>query len=402
MTMQQEDISITAKALLVDALIVYVKGRANGDPAFRLAIQGIGIAPPSNSLRLTIQTLIKTNKELIYRSDLLRPLINIISAEIDKAVLAIRSRVRPEERSRIEQEASTIAKKQGPKPTKISEKNSRSFAWSLYLILVDEVKMLPHEAYYATVLVAQYIWNRAKFEEDDGFIDELSREIHFPPEHQQAGIGILSYFSTVLKQKLPGNDASISIRQEKEKVTLTIRYRDGTEEQISHLLQEYGLVVTGKISADQFLTDPIHATALKQKLELAEIEVRHTRELLALERSYGERRFSSLEAEVAFLKQQLAFQLSSASSERQMLLDKLVGETGRAASESQLHIIQQLVSGIIDKDESILKESAEKLNNDDPTLLEKIQIFLLTNSAGGVVGNTVYDWLKTVWPILPK
>lgn len=46
-------------------------------------------------------------------------------------------------------------------------------------------------------------------------------------------------------------------------------------------MEDYGGVVTGKISAEDFIEDPIEALALKNKLELAELELRQTRQILS-------------------------------------------------------------------------------------------------------------------------
>lgn len=398
---REEDISIAGKAILVDSLVVYVRGRANVDELFRLSLKSAGVLGPLNSLRLTVETLIKTNKELVYRDDLYRPLKNIISTEVEKILNSIKKCISIERLGDVEKKAEAIAKKPWIKESRITQKTSRIYAWGLYNKLVNEDAMLPHEAYYTTALIAKYIWKSVSLPDRDGLVGEIFREIHFSPEHQQAGIGILSYFSTVLRQKLPESNASISIRQERDKVTLTIKYQDGTEEKVSHLLQEYGLVVTGDISAEQFLEDPVQAIALRQKLQMAEMEVRHTRELLFLEKNYNEKRFISLESEVDFLKKQLADQLRDNSNERVVmlgLLDKVVG----GGSDEQIKIIKKLVDGIVDRDRKIVDDCAGELFKENPTLLEKIQVFLLANSTGGVLGNSVYDWLKLVWPIFPK
>ena len=162
------------------------------------------------------------------------------------------------------------------------------------------------------------------------------------------------------------------------------------------------MVVTGKLAPESFLSDPLQATALKQKLELAEMEVRHTRELLAIERSFGEKRFASLETELLFLKQQLANQLQNSNIDSSKLLDVIFKQIGESQSASITEITKKLVESIIKRDETEFKRQLTNFNKEDPTLLEKIQVFFLTNTVGGVVGNSAYDWLKTLWPILPK
>jgi len=105
----------------------------------------------------------------------------------------------------------------------------------------------------------------------EGLLDgyTIIRTIEFAPEHFQAGIAILSYFGTVLRQKHPETKATVRIEQVGLCVRLVIATTDNEEEVIEKTLNEYGLVMSGKLRPSQYLTEPQHVMELENKLELA-------------------------------------------------------------------------------------------------------------------------------------
>ncbi|ACL06617.1 pentapeptide repeat protein [Desulfatibacillum aliphaticivorans] len=86
--------------------------------------------------------------------------------------------------------------------------------------------------------------------------DKIIREIEFPPEYHQAGLSILNYFGTVLRKKYPEDQVSVQIRQDGLKVTMTVETQDGQKEKYEELLEEYGLVITGKMLPEKFSDNP--------------------------------------------------------------------------------------------------------------------------------------------------
>ncbi|SDT94955.1 hypothetical protein [Desulfobacula phenolica] len=108
-------------------------------------------------------------------------------------------------------------------------------------------------------------------------------------------MSILHYFSQILSQKYPEEKVNIKIEQEDLKITMIIETEDGQKEKVEKELEKYGLVVLGKVQAEQYCEKPLEAIALKQKLEMAAIEVKHTKELMLIERNHYETRITSLE-----------------------------------------------------------------------------------------------------------
>ena len=132
-----------------------------------------------------------------------------------------------------------------------------------------------------------------EFEEQDVF--KIERSIEFPPEYWQAGISILSYFSHVLNVKYPSQKIKVRIEQEGLILRMEIETPTGEREKIEKTLEEYRLVITGKIQIESFFSDPFEVMALKNKLEMAALELRQTKQLLDFTRDNSQQRIESLE-----------------------------------------------------------------------------------------------------------
>jgi DNA-binding Xre family transcriptional regulator len=142
-----------------------------------------------------------------------------------------------------------------------------------------------------------------EFEEqgENNNVLKVERSIEFPPEYWQAGTSILSYFSRVLNVKYPSQKIKVRIEQEGLNLRMEIETPTGEREKIEKTLEEYGLVVTGKIQPESFLSDPFEVMALKNKLEMADLELRQTKQLLDFTRDNNQQRIESLEIQVTKL-----------------------------------------------------------------------------------------------------
>jgi len=126
----------------------------------------------------------------------------------------------------------------------------------------------------------------------------VERSIEFPPEYWEAGTSILSYFSRVLRVKYPSQKIKVRIEQEGLRLRMIIDTPTGEKEKIERTLEEYGLVVTGKILPESFFSDPFEAMALKNKLEIADLELRQAKKLLDFTQDNSQQRIESLEVQV--------------------------------------------------------------------------------------------------------
>lgn len=109
----------------------------------------------------------------------------------------------------------------------------------------------------------------------------INRSIEFPPEFHSAGIGILSYFGTVLREKYPEQEAKVKIEQDGHVVRMIIETKDGDKETIEKALQEYELVVTGERAPETLYEDnALKILELKTELRVAYTKIEAQRDLL--------------------------------------------------------------------------------------------------------------------------
>ncbi len=263
-----------------------------------------------------------------------------------------------------------------------------------------QVALPPHIAFYFQIKIALEIL-AALPPRKVTTTKNIVREIVFPPESQQAGISILNYFSVVLNEKYPDIDIAVSIKQEGSQVTMTVTHPDGTEEAISKLLTDYGLVVSGKMATNQFITDPIGALALQHKLELAQLEIRQTRDLLSMERSNSGSRIESLETQVNNMYSLLSRELTSRESMQDGFIRILELQASPESSKvrEKLDLLEQAVN---DRNENMAKLALDDLQSYAPDVFTRLSYFFYQNAFTGVLGGAAYDWLKIIWPVMPK
>lgn len=113
---------------------------------------------------------------------------------------------------------------------------------------------------------------------------KIERSIEFKPEHYQAGLGILSYFGTVLRDKYPDQNATVKIEQHELTVRMIIETEDGNTETLEKALHEYELVLKGQKSAEEFYLSPIKALELKNQLNIFKFQVDSQKEIITLQR----------------------------------------------------------------------------------------------------------------------
>ncbi len=130
------------------------------------------------------------------------------------------------------------------------------------------------------------------------YSSQLERSIEFPAEYRGAGTSILTHFSHILSIKYPDEKIKVRIEQDGLTIRMIIDTPDGEREEIEKTLDEYGLVVTGKMQPEEFMSDPFEAMALKNKLEIANLELRQTKQLFDFVKDNSQQRIESLEVQV--------------------------------------------------------------------------------------------------------
>lgn len=256
-------------------------------------------------------------------------------------------------------------------------------------------------AIYVCLLVAKDYFSTLDLNPNGG-LENIVREISFSPEYHQAGISILSYFSEIIKDRYPDIEVSISIKQSGSIVTMIITFPDGSREEISKILHQYGLVITGQASPAEVASSELKAMALQQKLELARLEVKQVRDLLDMERRYSERFIGSLQSDVAMLKEMLGRELSANNDLSAKLLMLASDLSSNNASHQVIHLMKTLGEAFSADDKSRGRVILNDVKDLEPDFFEKMHAFLLSSTASGIVGNVATDWLKVVLSGFPK
>ena len=140
----------------------------------------------------------------------------------------------------------------------------------------ESIKFLPEELLNKHEETFIIYGNYAHFNDSK----KIYRSIVFPPEYHQAGVSILNYFGIILRKKYPEQKAKIRIEQDGLKVSMIIEPESGEVEVIERALDEYGLVIRGIITPEEFADDPLFAIELKSELRLSIARIETQKELL--------------------------------------------------------------------------------------------------------------------------
>lgn len=123
--------------------------------------------------------------------------------------------------------------------------------------------------------------------ESDGAIDNFNsvvdRCIEFPAEYHQAGLGILNYFGTYLREQYPDEDASVKIEQHGLTVRLIIVTKDGRSEVVEKALHEYELIISGAASPAAFTNNADLVLDLRNELRVAQYRLESKQDIIGMQ-----------------------------------------------------------------------------------------------------------------------
>ena len=89
----------------------------------------------------------------------------------------------------------------------------------------------------------------SEFESVKPVVDKF---IEFSPEYHQAGLGILNYFTTYLREQYPEQDALVKIEQHGLSVRMIIETKNGERTIVEKALHEYELIVSGEEPPEKY------------------------------------------------------------------------------------------------------------------------------------------------------
>lgn len=121
----------------------------------------------------------------------------------------------------------------------------------------------------------------------EGFNENVivNRSIEFPPEYYQSGLGILSYFNNVLKEKYPDTPANVKIIQEGLVVKMIIESENGNKEVIEKALEEYEQIINGRIKPEEYLASAAKVLELKSELRIAQVRLDNQMDIIDFQRT---------------------------------------------------------------------------------------------------------------------
>lgn len=111
----------------------------------------------------------------------------------------------------------------------------------------------------------------------------INRSIEFPPEYHQAGLGILNYFGTYLRERYPDTPNTVRIEQHGTTVRLIVEAEDGSREVVEKALHEYELIVSGKESPAHFTSNDRLLLELRNELRIAQVRVESQQDIIKVQ-----------------------------------------------------------------------------------------------------------------------
>jgi hypothetical protein len=145
----------------------------------------------------------------------------------------------------------------------------------------------------------------------EAFIDDSSqkiidRSIEFPPEYQQAGLGILSFFASYLSEKYPDQDATVRIEQSGLNVRMVVESTTGSSEVIERALHEYELIVSGKQSIETIGASEKLILELRNELRVAKYRLESQQDIIEVQRLHVHRSEAQIDGLMKLLGQGLS------------------------------------------------------------------------------------------------
>lgn len=251
------------------------------------------------------------------------------------------------------------------------------------------------EAVYHKKLLNDEI-SELKHKLNNNFGNHTIKSIEFEPEYYQAGLSILSYFNTIVNQKYPDLEVKIKIEQENLVVRMIVESPDGSKEKIEKTLEEYGLVVKGDLPPEALLQNPFEILSLKNKLELAGLELKQARELYRICENKNTERINSLEIQVRHLNNIIAEGLIGANKNTDLLYYVLDTALLNSDIKKDIQVIIEKVNNDLNKsDEHEVKQMLGRINDKNPEILVKLKEFVF-NSFTGTSGSLLYSWIMSL------
>lgn len=229
----------------------------------------------------------------------------------------------------------------------------------------------------------------------------IIKTIEFDEDVYQAGVSILGYFSTVVKQKYPDTKVRVKIEQEGNTVRLIVETPEGDRELIEKTLEDYGLVVVGEMQPAELLPDKLQEVQLRHKLDLAVLEVTHTKELLALSHESHKKEILHLTEEVASLKEQIRAAFKREDNVKEVLLRIIENYSINGEVKDAILKLSDLLEHEKSLDKEVVLELISIIRSNNFQAFNDIKSYILS-SFSGATGNVLSSYFPVLMAALPK
>lgn len=247
----------------------------------------------------------------------------------------------------------------------------------------------------------EFLKIQSKILEEHSSLIDIIKESEIPEEYQASSTSLLHYFSTIVKQKFPDITISLSIKNTKEAVKVTISCPEESREKVDNVFSQYGLVLSGKKDIQEFLDNPHQIMALEHKLSIAELELRHAQDRLSFERSNFEGRISQLEDSTETYKKLLGDMMTRDNQIRDDF-KSIIKNTTRSNNLYAKNTLNFLASSIEEKNKDKVSNTLAEIKEKDPTLFDQVNDIILKGAVSGASGNILYQWLLPIINTFPK
>lgn len=262
---------------------------------------------------------------------------------------------------------------------------------SLNVALEERIEEIEEANYKIADLAGDLEEKNIKLEKEtcklrDEISGDIRRYIEFSEEDYEYGLSILSHFGKIVEKKFPSQNIRVRIEQDASKVRMVIHSGHEQIETVERTLQEYGCVVSGQITPEEFFENPFEAMKLKHKLENAARELNQTKEMYALIARTNDDRISFLENQVCTLNTMIANQLNNSFAEREMIFDLIKNQAD--ISPDIVKLLTKLTDMIQQNDPESIKDTLIEIRDKSPSLFEKIEATFygaLANTAGSIL-----------------
>ena len=163
-----------------------------------------------------------------------------------------------------------------------------------FLRYVEDVSAFAFVSPFVIFLISNYFHTVLEFNRQvnyplvyrkDVVNEVIDRSIEFPPEYYSAGLGILNFFGTYLREQYPEENAKVKIEQDGLIVRLIVSTTDGRAEVIEKALQEYQLIISGAEVPEAIIYNERLILELKHELRIASVRIETQNDIIHMQQA---------------------------------------------------------------------------------------------------------------------